>query len=157
MALQNKTAVVASLVAVGALVLCGIVGNLLPKPEGSDVAAASATLTATAPPTVAPQAPSLDEIPQAPCVLNAAGKPTVPIFPTVEAAREWIAAIDRDDFEAAEAARKGERAYLVDSGTRCTRLDIDLDVARVRMVTGKRQGEVGWTRREWSFAQGKDD
>jgi hypothetical protein len=155
---MGKDELGAALLVVGALLAC----------KGSDQRTQerlAAATSASARPRVVVERPvpsaatplRLENIPDAPCVLNAAGKPHVPIFPSVEAIREWNDALARKDWDAAEAARKGERAFLVESGTKCTRLDIDLDVARVRIVTGKRLGEIGWTRREWSFAKGKDD
>lgn len=124
-------------------------------------AASNAQASTAAAPSAAAPIPSAEvdpfDISEAPCVLNAAGKQHVPVFPTREALAEWVDALARKDFEGSEATRKGERAYLVPSGTKCNRLDIDVDAARVRVVTGKHLGEVGWTRREWSFAKGKDD
>jgi hypothetical protein len=155
---MGKDETFAAAVVVCALLACKSGEQRASEQQTKERLAAAVVSVAIEPPAATASArPSLLDIPEAPCVLNAAGKPSVPIFPTAEAIREWNSALARKDWDAAEAARKGERAFLVKSGTKCTRLDIELDVARVRVVTGDHLGEVGWTRREWSFAKGKDD
>lgn len=137
---QQPPAWIAVLIAVGSCV--GLF--LICSPEKRPAAPVGA-LTTVQPRTAVP------ERVERKCVLSMPGSTdSVLLFPTEEGLDEFGKAAASEDNEAVDVARRTNGGFFVDSGTKCTWLDVGFAQTKVRVVEGAHTGRAGYVPTEWA-------
>lgn len=85
------------------------------------------------------------------CVLSIPGDTnSVLVFPTEEGLDEFGKAAASGDAEAMNVSRRANGGFFVESGTKCTWLDLGLLQTKVRVLAGPHTGRAGYVPTEWA-------
>jgi hypothetical protein len=102
-------------------------------------------------PAAEPQAAAVVDRPQRTCVLSIPGSTGgVLLFPTEEGIDEFGKAAASGDEEAMAVTRRANGGFFVESGTKCTWVDVGFTQTKVRVLAGAHTGRAGYVPTEWT-------